>query len=334
MIQLLAIAFVAYAAVSMTWSPGDNLSATIFLVSLTAAFAAGRFVNNLRWLWIAAILWATANVAVALSQELGFRWIDYGTSRPGGLYGNSNVFAAVIAISLAAALAYRIYLFVPIGVFGLLISESRTAVLAFGATLLLILWRHYRPVALIALLLTIAFAVNVPRDGASTLARMGIWQDTLNNLTIFGSGWGSYFEAYWSWPRHTNMTLIRAQHAYNDILEIIFELGIASVFLWIIIILAVEKSTREELTVFTCFAILSITYFPFFIMPIGQLFAMMLGHISRRVTYASPLSSYRQALPQGPGDGMGTEGTGRYQPEEASSEGILRSDVPRSKRAF
>lgn len=285
MILPLAIALLIYAAVSMTWSPGDNLSATIFLVSITAGFSVGRYMKDTRLIWLALLWWVTINIIVALTQEFGFRLIDYGTSRPGGLYGNSNVFAAVTAIALAAAVAYRMYLFVPIGVLGLLISESRTAVLATGVVGLYILWKHHRPVALLLLLISIAFAVNLPRDGASTLARLGIWQDTLNHLTFFGTGWGSYFEAYWSWPVRTNMTLTRAAHAYNDVLEMMFELGIASAILWIIIILAVEKSTREERTVLVCFGILSLTYFPFYIMPIGQLFAMIIGHISRRTQW-------------------------------------------------
>ncbi len=204
---------------------------------------------------------------------------------PWGLFGNPNYLGCALALGLAGAVVYRLWLFVPFLIGGVLYTGSRSALLGCATIALVSLWRYSRALAIAAVLLcaVAALAVSSGRDN-SLYARIGIWNDTVNNASLHGSGFGSFAAAYSQFPVHVSptehMTGVRAAHAYNDFLEIGFEFGLGAITLWMLIGLSLESPARDRLILFTYFA-MALTFFPLWVPLVGQLVAMTLGHLAR-----------------------------------------------------
>ena len=195
---------------------------------------------------------------------------------------NPNYIGCVLALGLAIAIAYRIWVFIPIAIGGLAYSQSRGAILAAGVAIFIVIWQDYKVLAIalaVGVFFLLAEIIHGSGGADSILARLGIWQDTLNHLTIFGSGFGSFADAYPGFSFHTNMTETRASHAYNDFLELVFELGIGVIPLWFLITFAFESEDWQAKLVLTTFGVLSLTYFPFYISILGHAFALTLGRL-------------------------------------------------------
>ncbi|MBZ5616226.1 MAG: hypothetical protein LAO23_19635 [Acidobacteriia bacterium] len=282
MIHLPAIAFLAYAGASLAWSPGDVPWAAALLLSLALAYGLGLWLRDLYWLWFGYCVVLAANVPIAIAFK-AFGLSDLSGIQ--GLFGNPNYLACALAMGVAGALSYRLWWYLPFGVVGLLLCQSRGAMLAAGVVGMLALWSRFRATAMIVGLLSIYALLHFTEtksgyEASAVLQRLGIWQDTMNHFTIFGRGFGSFSTAYAAWPVHTNMTLILPQHAYNDAVELIFDLGIGAIPLWFAVAVALEGSGPRLPLV--AFLILSLAFFPFFISPVGQFLALTLGHLTRR----------------------------------------------------
>jgi hypothetical protein len=268
-------AFLAYASVSLVWSPTEPLFPVARLALLAGAFAIGMRMRDLQqfWMWVNIAL--AANLALALIEYhlFGFDKAGY------GLAGNPNYFGCALALGLAAAIAYRGWLAVAINIAGLGWCQSRGALFAGGVACLIGLWYSYRATGFIAMLLAILAMIVFKADlGMSLGARMGVWQVTTQHLTLWGTGFGSFQAAYTAWPVHINLIQI-APHAYNDFLELVLELGVGAIPLWLLIALCWEGRNWADRLVAVTFLVLSLTYFPFAIL--GPIFALTLGHLSQ-----------------------------------------------------
>ncbi len=298
-ITLFGGAFAAYAGASLAWSPGNNLLAGAMLLSLVGCYLVGRFLEDLRKVWITYCLFLLVNLAMIpfSPMDLNLTW---------GLYGNKNLFGCALALGFAGAVVYRLWPFALATGAGVFYTHSRSAVLGLAAVGFVLLWRWSRVAAGAAVLLAlVSIHSAAPGVDSSIYHRIGIWNDTINNMTLFGSGFGSYFESYFAFAVHRNptewMTGMRAAHAYNDFLELTFELGLGACALWAFLFLALERPAPERLIVFTYFA-MSLTFYPLWVPLVGQLLAMTLGHLARQsvgetkgATYAIP--NGRSALP-------------------------------------
>ena len=269
----LGTAFVAYALVSIQWSARESLWPTIELFSLVIAFALGYFVN-LRVASLIVCLFTAANCLPAAVTSMGY------FNMPHGLFGNPNFLGCAVVLALAAAIVYKFYWFYPFAAVGLWLSQSRGAFIGAVAAVLIGIWRRDRLLALTLALVLTATGIAIS-DGRSFSgwARIGVWQDTVNHLTVFGSGWGSFFTEYSSWPIRTNMTTELAPHAYNDFLQLTFELGIGTIPLWVLIAYSLETESPATLILLTGLA-LGLTYFPLRIPGIGHFMILSLGHMA------------------------------------------------------
>ena len=300
-ITLWAFAFLAYAGASLLWSPGNNLLAGAMLVSLAGCYLVGQVITDLRKVWITYCLFLLVNLALIPFSpfDLNLTW---------GLYGNKNLFGCALALGLAGAVAYRLWPFaLAIGA-GVFYTHSRSALLGLTAVCFVLLWRWSRPVAVTAIVLAaIATFETAPGIDSSIWHRMGIWNDVVNNATVFGSGFGSFYEAYFAFPFHRNpteyMTGLRAAHAYNDFLELSFELGLGAIPLWVVVFLAMEEPAHERIIVFAYLA-MALTFYPLWVPLVGQLVALTLGHLARHSVGTSTkgacyeISSRHSALPR------------------------------------
>ncbi len=267
--------FLAWAGLSLLWSPAP-LEGGVLLALLALGYTLGQWCGDLRRVWSPFCIAASLNLPIAFTQW--WLWWDGGDYRWYGLAGSSGRLGCVMAICFAAALAYRIWWFLPVGVFGLLYSGSRNAMLAAGVACMLTLWRDYRATAMCLALLSALAALALRDDaGASFLSRLGVWQDTLNHLTLWGHGFGSFAEEYAKWPTHTGQYQL-ALHAYNDFLEQIFDLGLGAAFAWVAVIAAWERHSPPDKLIIVTFGILALGFFPLWC--VGPAFALSLGHLA------------------------------------------------------
>lgn len=277
-------AFVCYAAASLLWSPGGQAQAAGFLAVLMLSFAVGYALREewFPYVWITYLSFLMYNVGIAIAQRLGYHFEVLGYDGTWGLYGNPNLFGCALAIGLASALAYRLWSFVPPVAFGLWLTESRGAILGASAALFIWLWPCYKTVAFTVVALGLVCILGSGHgEGEGGWQRLGIWQDTLNHLRVWGSGWGSFFTEYWVWPLHRNIGFARPQHAYNDFLELTLELGIGSILLWVWLIQVMSLGqSRAKLVVWT-YLVLALTFFPLWVWPVGTLLAASLGQVVR-----------------------------------------------------
>lgn len=266
-IVLYGSVFALYAGASLLWSNTDLSYSSAYLAALIASFVLGYYLKTLRWIWVGYIFLVGILLALALTI--------------GPIIG-PNIFGAVAAVALAGALAYGLWPLLPIPLAALAFSQSRGAVLGASVAIILFLWERSKFLAYITFLLSTIVIVTVKNDlDASFLSRFGIWQDTINHLTVFGHGFGSFLETYRGFEVRTNMFNVLAPHAYNDFLEVVSDLGIGAVALWFLIAACMEDvGARTRLIIFTFFA-LSLTFFPLYIPIVGHLFALTLGHAAQ-----------------------------------------------------
>lgn len=281
------LAFIGYALASLAWAASINQGALANLGLWVVAFLVGLYARSLYWVYVALTVILAVNVGVASMQWLDLGFQRYMIQNPAGLFGNSNYLACVLAVGLAAALAERLYWFLSIGALGLWLTSSRTAIAASGIALLTWLWPRSKYAVMTVAPLTIVAVIAVTGTRADSISpRLGVWQDALNHLTFFGSGFGTFQAAYDSFAFRTNMTEFRAAHAYNDYLELVFELGIGTILLWILLGFALERAIETERLVLIAFLVLALTYFPLQI--VGPLVAMALGHsLAERKSYGT-----------------------------------------------
>lgn len=260
-----------YAGVSILWSPGDKVWATTLLLGLTVVFGIGATIKDERPIWMAFMAFITMNVLVMLSSS----------EIPWGLFGNPNFLGCAIVIALAGAIAYDLWWFLPVGIVGLFFTHSRGAILAAGFMGIMVLWSRSKWLACCLALLSAVALIGIKFENGSTVARLGVWQDTLNHLTFFGHGFNSFFETYQTWPVHLNMTLQLPTHPYSDFLEALFDFGIGAVPLFVMMILILDKADFGQRLICLTFFALGLTYYPLHIVPVGLLFFMTLGRATQ-----------------------------------------------------
>lgn len=253
------LGFVAYACVSWVWGPGGALP--LSALTLLLAFALGALASQV----IYEVLWKLSCAAVALSACL-LLWLGV----------NPNYVGAALALGLAAAIGYKWWWYTPFAAVGLVASGSRGSIFGAGVAVLLGFGRRYPTTAACVFLSAIALCLGL-RSFDSLYARLGIWQDTLNGLTFWGHGLGSFADWYASLEVKRNMTLTLAPHAYDDFLELVFELGIGSALLWLWLA-TLSPGPEARLILWTFFA-LSLTYFPLWVPGVGHLFMFTLGYV-------------------------------------------------------
>lgn len=255
-------AVVLWAALSMVWSQGDPKLPATHLLSLVATFAAG-------WFWPQ----HERDVGAAYLSLTALAWLLWMFS---GVL-NPNFIGCLVAFGIAIAVAQERWFSLLLLGPALYLTGSRGAIIAAGLIALVRLWRWSKVTSAGVALIVVLLALSHRSLGESLLNRMGVWQDTLNHLTFWGSGWGSFADAYASWPVHTNMTLALAPHAYNDVLELLFELGVGAGLLWLFLAAVLTHGSSRAGLILFGFAACSLTYFPLWLLLLPQTLAYFLG---------------------------------------------------------
>lgn len=264
MIWIAAISSLAYAAFTAV-----SAVAAIHLLSLVVGFLLGYW-RQQTWLWYALSAFLAVNIAIAL----------FVAELPYGLLGNPNYLGVCIAIGLAGAMAYRIWPFVPVALIGLWWCQSRTAWIGAAIVGFLSLYRRWPATACVTALLCILAGVLVIKGEGSIAQRLGIWQMALTNMTLWGHGWGGFLAGIDALPVKINLTAMKTTGAYNDYIQLIFELGLGAIPLLVFVAICLEGTEHKSRLIWWTYFAMSFTYFPLWVPGVGFFVFMALGRMA------------------------------------------------------
>lgn len=268
----LGAVFLAYAALSILWTPEpwDGLYTLWHLGILALAFRLGSTNVNLTPLWKGLAVGLSASSLVSVIQLLGYNPVAHATPYP-GLYFNGVAHGTALAIVIVALLSNRLWLWVPCLVPGLLLSGSRAA---WIATLLGALFIFHRRAAL-AILPLLVFALTTS-IGPSDIQRFAIWSAAFHHLTLWGNGAGSFLSILLLGP----YGLQHPEFAHNDYLQFAFEFGLGALPLLFGIWLYAQPQ-HPLFPVTAAFLLLALVAMPFHIPVVVCAFAVASGRLAR-----------------------------------------------------
>lgn len=268
-INILGAVFLSYAALSLLWSPHGMLE-LMQLLALASVFVWGSTLKDLKNVTIGLSIGLAFSSVLAIFQFFGINIVYSGTIRPSGLFFNSNIFAEISGMLLLLILINKLWWYIPVAVPGLMVS-SRAVILGLGVSLAMLVWAKSK-IASISILISswfIAYFITFPTtivtsaitNTASAIQRLYVWQDMLAGFTLFGNGIGSFIYKFPEYNRHVDSSVTIVEYAHNDLLQLIFELGIGAIPLMIAVALLL-KVQNEYRSAFVFFIIIGIFGFP------------------------------------------------------------------------
>ena len=190
--------------------------------------------NGLRSVAIGVGLAMAANSALVLYETFFHHVMPSTIPDAGGLFYNHNLASETAAMAAALAIGYRLWWLLP-GLVPTLALGSRAPVLALGVAGCVALWRRDRFWALMTFLsgaLAMAVLWSYRTNGLGTLGdRIGVWQDMLPHLSLFGHGLGSFIVEFPLWQHHSPPLDTRYENPHSDPLQIAYELGLPGLLL-------------------------------------------------------------------------------------------------------
>lgn len=280
--HLAVLTLLSWSALTLTWSEmrWDGVGALAHLCILAAAFWIGSSLRSLRPVYIGVCCGIGVSGLIAVAQWFGFTGI-YQVSSPAGLFINGNTLAEIAVLALIAAIAERMWWFIPVLAPAALLPMARGPVLALIVALAL--WtRHRLIIAAVACATAIGGAATmiVGWRMASVTERFDFWADTLSGVNLFGNGIGSFVGLYPHFATRINTLLIRPDHAHNDLLELAFELGAIGFFCIAACAVACLRGVgRTEKLVLVAFALEGCFGFPFHMPATAFVAALAAGHL-------------------------------------------------------
>jgi hypothetical protein len=219
------------------------------------------------------------NSAAVVGQYFGWQRIPE-IAPLSGLFFNRNLASEGAAMALALVVGYRLWWLVP-GILPTLVAGSRAPLLGLGVVALIALWRTARVREAIALLFVLASVLFIcDPSTASMQQRLGAWQDALHGLTIFGRGLGSFIGEFPRWQLHSNPLVERFENAHNDILQLVFELGIGGAILVGLFLVGLARaSSSPAWYALVVFAVEGLFGFPLYEPVSGALAAVCAGSV-------------------------------------------------------
>lgn len=283
-VHWLGLAFLCYAALSLAWSP-NGLLRFMQLVALGAVFAWASDLPGVRRVIKGIALGLGVSGLVTVAQWCGLEPVSVASgSEYAGLFVNRNLLAETTAMMVILLLAYQFPPYWLIVTLPGLIHFSRTSLLALAVAGTFALWSYSRKAAVAVMAaggsLVAALIVVSPN---STNERWAIWSDTWQGLSWFGHGVGSFDFLFPKFAQRIDVLAARPQHAHNELLELMFELGVGVIplVLMVLLLLRVDDVGRIALIGFLIIAAFG---FPLSTPVTAFMAAVLAGHLSRRVS--------------------------------------------------
>jgi len=246
--HLLGLTFLIYAATSLLWAfdPLQGIGALVQFAALALIFQIASEAQDLRRVWLGLALGFVTSVPFVVMQLFGSR-IAAPLGGIAGLFLNRDNFAEALVVALAGILSVKnknhLECLAMLSCFIMLAcSGSRGALLALGAVVFFYAMhgRPFRQWLMIATPLVLAAGALIWLDSqdawrsASVTNRFDFWAWTLANLKPFGWGFASYG------------SVLPWDHAHNDLMEAVFDLGIGSITFVAFIVVAFRGKLLAE----------------------------------------------------------------------------------------
>lgn len=280
--------FLVYCAISLFWTTNFNIGFLIFLyfITLGIAFCLGSAIDNIKPILIGLSFGLILSDFVAFLQYYYNSEIVYTFAHDiAGLFVNKNIYCEVSVVLLLSLIVYRLWFFIPFTLPGIFLVHSRAALLALFIGLIILFWnKHIWKFCLAAIVGMIIVTFYVNNYAEFTLShfqeRVNIWFDTIRGITLFGNGIGSFEITYPLKAIYIDTSFARPQHAHNDLLELVFELGLGVLILIPMFWNILKVKTDEKVILYSTF-IISLFSFPLYIPITGFIWLFISGHITR-----------------------------------------------------
>lgn len=244
----LGLGFLSFAVISLAWTPlwEQGIWALWLLAVASGGFILGSSELDFKRLYVGLAWGIGISLNIAIFQYLGWnRLPQYGGGLV-GLFVNPGVFGEVAALVTIGLVAYGAWTPLLFTIPSVAISGSRTALAALAAAASLALFRAtgWKAIVGVLILLVALGAWSSRRGLASMTERANIWMDTVQALTPFGHGTGSFVTLYPAYATRTDTMSIRPETPHNEYLELAFEYGLGSFLLGGILLLAFLGNSR------------------------------------------------------------------------------------------
>ncbi len=293
--HLVGILFLAYLGISLAWTPVlyDGFEYYWHWLVLAGVFCLGSMLVSLRTVFIGLALGLYVN-AVFMGLQL-FSWLalnhawdevlPFSVNRPAGLFLNGSYAAEAAALILVGLVVYRLWVYVPAAVLCLVLPVAQASRASYAALMLvLIVYLYPRFRITTYILILVLFTVGIlwftsGEHNNSVGQRVLVWLDTWDGLTFWGKGVGSYYVNYPEHASRIHTILVRPDHAHNDFLEILYELGPIGFTLFCGILYAAFRQRRSEGYILLAFAALAVVDFPSYLPVTAFIGALVAGFL-------------------------------------------------------
>lgn len=304
MITMLGAIFLSYAALSLLWSPHGMLE-FLQLLALASIFVWGSSLKDLKNVTIGLSVGLGVSAVLAIFQLYGIETVSSVGNRPSGLFINSNIFAEISGMLLLMILVNKLWWLIPVTLPGLM-SSSRAVVLALGVSLAVMIWKKSKVLAGLILVSSwfIVYFVTFPNaissnasaNAMSIYQRIDMWQDMLAGFTAFGNGIGSFIFKFPEFNKHLDVSHIIAEYAHNDLLQLIFELGVGAIplILAVCMLLTIDNAYRPVLIFFL---IIGMFGFPLHVPVTSFMVALVAAQLAKHsLGYSNSINYFRSIL--------------------------------------
>lgn len=233
----LGVGTIAYALFSIVWTPDQYNGIFAFwqYFCIAYAFVYGAQRQSLEGIAKGVALGLSVSSIIAISQALGFRPV-LAWGGPAGLLFNSTILAECCVITILLLAAYRLWWWIPMLIPGLVLANSKGAMVALYLTAAAYFGRWAFLLAMVAIVL--AGTLFLP--GNSLSIRLALWSAIASHLSFFGHGIGSMSEVivYYQGAPYA------PEYAHNEFLDLAYQFG--AMALGPIALLLAPLATRDN----------------------------------------------------------------------------------------
>lgn len=291
-LYVVGIGLLVWAVTSLLWTtvPDDGYLTLIQFCVIACAFVIGHSSEDLRPLYAGFGLGLLISSGLAILQASGYSPVlimAFGTL-PAGVFLNPNLMGETAAIVIVALMVERVW-WLGVGILpALILSESRSALLAAMVCGVLFAIRRWPKWTLIGtpLVAGAIYAITDAKWLASPFGgeRWEIWRETGNGILahpLTGWGIGSFYSTFPKFDTALNWWQATS-HAHNDLLEFAFELGIPAAIVVVLLVLALAWRAKErDRLVLVAIGITAMFGFPLHTGATAVLFGLVAGHTAR-----------------------------------------------------
>ena len=286
-----------WATLSLTWTTvfDDGILELSKLAVIAGCFALGSACGDLRSFYTGSAYGLAISSGIAILQYLGYDVVqttqivaDTGPHRlpPSGLFINPDFLGEICIVVLIGLVAYRLYWTTMLVLPGLILSQSRTAMVAAAICVLAYVvprakWKSFLA---IPLLIAIVYAISPYKWHVLTTGggRLDLWIDTVQGLSFWGHGVGSFYTTFIKYATHVDTFHYQPDTAHNDYLQFIFEFGFPAALVMAATLSVVWWQAFEpERLVLLAFAVIAMFAFPLHNPATAAVFGIVAGYAAR-----------------------------------------------------